>query len=183
MLLIGGLLILVGACGTSVAKNGSHSNSDGGNQGSTMEVKKDDFIYRLVSEKDHYKVGEKIKLYAELEYMGEEASIKIFHAASPFYFEMEETTRGYSIPYPMEEPLIMTELNKGQPHKQSYIKSGGYSDQDPKDYIQFMKDLLGKDGFPKGNYVVNGMADFYIEKDGEPVPYKMEAEISFDVGE
>lgn len=60
------------------------------------EIMKDDFIYRLFTEKGTYQKREDVKLYAELEYIGELDSITIYHAASPFYFDITEKIRIYN---------------------------------------------------------------------------------------
>ena len=131
-------------------------------QKSKAEVKEDDFIYRLVSEKEEYTDGESVKIFAELEYIGDQEEITIYHAASPFYFPMEEKIRGYEISYPMEEPLVSTTLVKGKPLREEYKGSGFYSQEDDKAFVEFMKDFIEK-GFPAGYYIINGSADFMIE--------------------
>ncbi len=158
--------------------------SDQAARPSRAEMKEGDFVYRLVSESERYGQGEKPKIYAELEYVGEQDEITIGHAASPFYFPMKELTRNYSIDYMMNEPYITTTLKKGEPLREDYTGSGGYSEQDTKDYQNFIRSL--KDGFPEGRYVVYGSADFVIhpaegETGEEPEKYKIQAEIEFEV--
>ena len=161
--------------------NGSNGvgNSD---RNTISEVREGDIIYRLVVEKDSYQTGEEVKIYAELEYIGEEDSITIGHAMSPFYFPIYEKTREYTIDYAMEEPLIMTEIKKGTPHREYYKKSYGYSGEEDNDYIKFVKKFYDEDGFPTGDYELNGRADFFVENsDGEPKMYKMEGKVEFSV--
>jgi len=149
----------------------------------TDEALSDDFIYRLVTEKGEYKSGENIVIYAELEYIGEKEEITIFHAASPFYFPMEEKLRGFRIDYFMNEPLLQTTLQKGTPFREVYSKSGGYSEQDDPGFVKFMKRFLQGDSFPLGYYVVNGYADFFTEGgngEGEHA-IKLQAQITFKV--
>jgi hypothetical protein len=148
----------------------------------SAEVTSGDFIYRIATKKETYQEGEPVELYSELEYIGEQAEVTIFHAASPFYFPMEETTRGYTIDYPMEEPLITTVLKKGVPFRQAYGKAGGYSETDEKEYVDFMKKLLNEEGFPSGNYEVLGFADFFIETEvDKKIDYNLKAKIGFKV--
>ena len=126
------------------------------------EVKEGDFIYRLYTEQEEYPNGNSVKIYAELEYIGDLEEITIFHAASPFYFPMEEKIRGIQISYPMQEPLLSTSLKKGEPIRKEYSPSGAYSEEDENEYKDFLKNFL-QYGFPSGYYVVNGYADFFIE--------------------
>jgi hypothetical protein len=69
------------------------------------EVNEGDFVYRLVTEKAEYRINESVKVFAELEYVGNREEVVIFHADSPFYFPMTEKTRNYKISYPMNQPL------------------------------------------------------------------------------
>src|SRR5690554_5657174 len=148
------------------------------------EVTKGDFVYRLVSEKDEYQENESVKIYAELEYIGEKEEVTIFHAASPFYFPMEEKVRNYVIDYGMNEPLLSTSLKQGEPYREEYVKSGGYSDQDEDDYVVFMKRFFDMNGFPSGYYAVEGYSDFFVEKDEdneEKDVFRIEGQIDFKV--
>lgn len=146
------------------------------------EVIEGDFIYRLVSETDVYASGEEVYVYAELEYIGDKNKITISHAASPFLFPMRENTRDYEIFYVMNEPLLRTTIEKGKPLREVYGKSGGYSEKDEAEYIEFI-DTFIKEGFPEGHYTVNGIADFFVADDkGEnKIDYRLEATVDFIV--
>lgn len=159
-------------------------------RGSQAEVPDGDFVYRLVSEKEHYEPSEKVQVYGELEYVGEQAEITIGHAASAFYFPMKELTRDYSISYGMNEPYITTTLKKGEPLREYYAGGGGYDGGDDKEFKEFIHSL--REGFPDGQYVVYGSADFVIDSksqrmartgsnEEEPKRYKIQAEIEFRV--
>ncbi|MFC7677965.1 hypothetical protein [Paenibacillus sp. GCM10028914] len=151
------------------------------------EVVTDDFIYRLVTEQANYAEGDSVRMYAELEYTGDQDEITIFHASSPFYFPMTETTRGYTIVYPMTEPLVSTTLTKGKPLRSEYNGGGAYDDKDDKEFVDFMKGIM-RNEFPTGTYNVTGYADFYIEPvagstedDEDNKDYNMKAQIRFSV--
>lgn len=149
------------------------------------EVIEEDFVYRLVTENAEYSKNEPIKIYAELEYTGDKEEIEIFHSASPFSFPMVETTRNYEIGYGMNEPLLSTKLIKGEPLREEYRGSGGYGSQDKKEYIEFMKQIMNQE-FPKGHYVVNGIADFGVianEETGQKKKYKIKAKVEFSVND
>lgn len=147
------------------------------------EVNEGDFVYRLVTEKGEYHKNESVKIYAELEYIGNSEEVVIFHAASPFYFPMVEKTRNYKIGYPMKEPLESTTLKKGQPLRYKYSRSGGYGSQDEEDYVKFMRSFL-EDGFPTGYYIVNGFVDFYVEdSQNNKQDFQIKGQIDFNVQE
>lgn len=177
------MIFTVTACGTSESLP-STSGGEGKELTTKQEVTDGDFVYRLVTEKAQYDKDEDVILYAELEYIGDDESIKIYHAASPFYFNIYEKTRDYYISYAMNEPLIETELKKDEPLREDYRKSGAYSEHDDKKYVDFMKEFWQGKHFPTGEYEVEGLADFFIyadEKKEETKNYRIKAEVAFKV--
>lgn len=61
----------------------------------------------------------------------------------------------------MTKPMAKTTLIKGNPIREEYGGSGGYSGEDTEEDINFMKSVLDNK-FPTGYFVVDGFADFYI---------------------
>lgn len=151
----------------------------------STEVSQGDFIYRLISEKAEYSKSEEPEIYAELEYIGEQDEVTISHSSSPFFFPVEETMRGYSIEYVMGDIGRSTTFERGEPYREEYVKTGGYSpDQASDEYVAFMENFLHKKGFPPGYYHMNGYADFAIrqgEDRQEWKNYKIKARIDFKV--
>lgn len=131
-----------------------------------FEAESDNFRYELYVSNNTFAQGEPFDITATLTYIGDQDEIVISHAASPFYFPMTETTRGYNIDYPMHEPLIYTTLKKDEPLTKQYVPSGSYSDTDEVEYVAFMKEFLAGD-YPVGNYIVNGSVQFNV--DNSPV--------------
>lgn len=125
----------------------------------TMEA--DNFLYEL-EVNDGMFTGQEPVIIASLTYIGDKEEIVITHATSPFYFDLQETTRGYTIDYFMDMPLVYTTLKKGEPLVERYRKSGGYSDEDAEDYQLFIAAFL-EEHYPTGNYAVHGYAQFTIE--------------------
>lgn len=143
------------------------------------DVTEDDFVYRLVSEKQQYQVSEPIKLYAELAYTGDQDEVEITHATSPFYFPITETTREYDIEYSMDMPLERTTLKKGEPLRMDYESSGSFLDSDTEEYKTFMRQVMNG-SFPEGQYVVNGNVDFNLIGDEEN-RYQIKTQVKFQV--
>ena len=147
------------------------------------EVQKGDFVYRLFTEKDVYDKFGDTAIFAELTYVGDQDSIDIYHAASPFYFPLEERTRGIEVDYAMNEPLITTTLKKDEPFRERYSFAGGYSDNDDEKYVSFVKTLMNE-GFPEGEYIIHGSAEFYTKDPAGAInkeTYKLNADIGFTV--
>lgn len=172
------------------------SSSDSGNQIGQEEIDRyevsktrdqsteADFIFRLISEKEEYEEGEDVILYGEIEYTGEQEEITIQHSSSAVLFPMEEKVREYEIGFGVNDLLVSTILKRGEPYREDYIKSGGYSpEQDPEEYIRFMEDFLERKDFPAGYYVVDGFADFFVPKEeGEGrEAFTIKAQIDFKV--
>ena len=177
------LTLLLSSCTYELESDNEVTKLDNYEVIKTMdEVIEGDFIYRLVTEKGEYLDNESVNIYAELEYIGDNEEITIYHAASPFFFPMVEKIRDYSIDYPMDEPLISTKLIKGKPLREEYKRSGGYSSQDEKEYVNFIKSFWDK-GFPTGYYVVNGFVDFYVQsnENDKQEEFNIKAQIDFKV--
>ncbi|MEZ7170738.1 hypothetical protein [Sporosarcina sp. OR05] len=171
---------LLAGCSVSIKGNTPSKNVSYPQE---AEMQADDFVYKLYTEKETYNEFEETAIYAELTYVGDQESIVISHAASPFYFPIKELTRNYEIDYAMNEPLIHTTLKKGVPLKVKYEFAGGYSDEDEAAKREFIQTIVDK-GFPTGKYVVSGSAQFYVESsiEGEnPNSYDMRVNIGFDV--
>ncbi|MDW0118171.1 hypothetical protein QTL97_14660 [Sporosarcina thermotolerans] len=176
------LLALLSACSSKDITNNEGSNNTI-SYPQDAQVEADDFIYRLYTEKDVYSEFGDTAIFAELTYIGNQESVEISHSASPFEFPIKELSRGIEIEYAMDDPLIRTTLVKGEPLREKYRFAGGYSDNDDKETIEFIQTIINK-GFPEGNYVVNGLAIFFIENADEtiePESYKLNLNIGFNV--
>ena len=173
------VLLLLVACGAEDKDlNRIDVNFDDDALVYSAKVEEGDFIYRLATTKAVYAQGEQVEITAELEYVGDLEKITISHASSPFYFPMTEIERGFEIDYPMDMPLIETELKKGEPLVTTYKGAGGYSDLDEEEFIEFMKQIMHNE-FPKGTYLVNGYAEFKDETND--ARYKIDSGIKFVV--
>lgn len=127
------------------------------------ETEEGDFALQLVSEKKAYKANEDVSLHAQLKYVGNKSEEMIYHAASPFWFTITEITKGITIPYAMDEPLILTTLKRGEWYAEEYKKAGGYSEIDPSETKSFIRSFLKEEGFPTGEYRIELEAKFFTE--------------------
>lgn len=178
------LVFLIAGCNSS-EKIGSNELEKFEVKKTTDETIQDDFVFRLVSEKEQYKEGEDVKLYGEIIYNGDKEEVNIHHSSSAIYFDVLEETRGHEIGYVVNDIGLSTTLNRlGNSYRKQYKKSVGYSpDNTSKDYEKFMEGVLNKDGFPPGYYIVKGTTDFSVESEGdlEQEKYNIEATIDFKV--
>ena len=177
------LLAFLSACGSGEQPTDDEKSSNIVSYPNDAQVEADDFIYRLYTEKDVYGEFEDTAIFAELTYIGDQESIEISHAASPFEFPIEELSREIKVDYAMNAPLIRTVLVRGEPLREKYHFAGGYSDHDDKETIKFIQTIIEK-GFPEGNYVINGTVNFFIENTDEniePDQHKLNLNIGFKV--
>ena len=144
----------------------------------SFKSESDDFLYELQVNKNSFAKEEKIDITASLTYTGEKNEIFILHAASPFYFDIKETTREYDIEYPIDHPLVSTKLKNGEPLKIQYVPSGGYSELDTEEYRSFMDEFLSG-SYPVGYYIVNGYVQFTVE--GEEDNTELGGNIGFQI--
>lgn len=145
-----------------------------------VESEQEDFIFRLVSEKEEYAQGEKVNLYAEIIYTGEEEKIEIGHAAKAVYFSLHEQVRGFEISSNVQEIGVQTELFSRKPYRESYKKDSiFYMGDESEEYIEFIEDFKEREDFPPGYYVVQATTDFHDGKENR----KIKAEIDFKVGQ
>lgn len=182
MLLLSLALLLAG-CGFTIKHNSSEKVDINETYPQEAEVQADDFVYRIYTEKEVYKEYEETAIFAELTYVGDKDSIEISHAASPFYFPIEEQTREITVDYAMNDPEINTTLEKNVPFREKYEFAGGYSDQDNDTTIEFIQTIIDK-GFPEGNYVINGSAQFTVKgSKAEDIPqsYDLNLNVGFKV--
>ncbi|MRG85924.1 hypothetical protein [Salinibacillus xinjiangensis] len=152
---------------------------------SNDEVKYEDFIFRLVSEKEKYHVGEEVRLYGEVEYVGEKDEVKVPLSAT--IFSLKEMVRDYEIRDRRTEEiaedgvLTATTLKQGEPYRIDYEKSGTTKGSDTESYRKFIRRFVQRDGFPPGYYVMTGYTEFLIGEKPEKV--KLEAKIDFKIVE
>lgn len=141
------------------------------------EQREEDFIFRLVSEKETYQEGEEVELYGEIIYTGEE-NLLIAHAASAVIFQVKEEVRGLELSFAVPEIGMQTELIPNEPYRENYDKRGVFSSElDSEQYIEFVEKFTNNEGFPAGYYKVEATTAFY---DGNS-HREIKAEVDFKV--
>ncbi|MFD1739419.1 hypothetical protein ACFSCX_23340 [Bacillus salitolerans] len=94
--------------GCNLTMNQELSNTD--------QVSEEDFIYRLYTLTSEFNENEQVKIFVELEYIGNREQVSIYQATSSFSFPMIEKTRHFRVEYPMQQPLRSTTLVKRATH-------------------------------------------------------------------
>ncbi len=132
------------------------------------ETQTGDFLLRLVSIKENYEEGEDVEITAKLKYIGDQEEVRILHSSSPFWYRIQEVTRGIEIPYFMEDPSLETTLKRDVWYEEKYLKTGGYRDGEDEESKEFVQSFVESDDFPEGEYEIELNSDFYlVNEDGE----------------
>ncbi|MBH5319899.1 hypothetical protein I6N90_19045 [Paenibacillus sp. GSMTC-2017] len=139
----------------------------------------EDFVYRLYTEHDEYREGDKVTLIAELEYIGDRKSVTITHATTPFYYVISESSGNYVFYYAMDQPKLSTTLLKGEPLRHSYTSPGALIAEKDDKFPEKQADVP----FPAGQYDVDGSAKFTIEDTDGSIEgsFEIKQELLFEV--
>lgn len=141
-----------------------------------VEVQKDDFIYKLYTEKDVYDEYQDTAIIAELTYVGE-GIIDIGHGDPLLSFSLEERTRNVKIDMLIREIGMTTRLKHGETITKRYDMTKGHVFEDDKASMEFFNTVKRK-GLPAGEYIVHGRADIYFADERR---YSLSGEIGFTV--
>ena len=118
-----------------------------------ISTKDEIFELKIYIDKDTYSHDEIINCYATLEYIGEEDSIAVYSSDPLVGFSLKDD-KYFDGVYAVNDILITTTLEKGKTVRFDYVKSGGWTDQDPNAdfYKKFFseKELI----LPTGTYEI-----------------------------
>jgi hypothetical protein len=122
------------------------------------------FELKLYSDKSTYNTSDKIKIWATLQYIGENSHIKIWHG-DPFISFYISDGKDFNIGGLVNDVLTSTDLEKGRLYNFNYSKNGGYDADGPKaDFWE--KFYAEKELFlPQGEYTVKVATAFSLSED------------------
>ncbi|MUT67859.1 hypothetical protein [Paenibacillus sp. NEAU-GSW1] len=133
-----------------------------------------EFVLRLETIKSSYATGEALGIKAMLKYDGDKQSELIYHSMHAVAIGVSEKTRGIDIGYVMEQPLLTTEMKKGEWLEFPYVKQAVYSEEDVNK--AFIEQFLKGEGLPEGEYAFTAIADFYTKKGEEQIQHSFKVE-------
>ena len=174
------VVLLLSACGATEKPVEQEAKPAAVEKEVISEVTNETFVLKLISEKTNYKVGEDLKVRAELTYKGEEP-ITIGHGGSWIHLATTNLTKDYQFGSAMIEPYLTTSIKPDETIIQEYKFSGGtYSEGMPgAKYSEEEFKLMGEMKFPIGEYQIKGLTDFFIE--GKDTRIQLETDIVFNV--
>lgn len=174
IILISTLILLLTACGNQPK---TIQNDD--NEYVMSEIRKDDFVLQVYSDKQIYALEEEVNVYTKLKYIGNNASQTVYHEASPFYYNVFEITRQVGIPYSMDQPGLSTELKNDIWYEERYMKTGVFSESFPKS--EFNKEFLEVKGFPGGEYRMSVRAKISTGQSTKQENYELSTSITIKI--
>jgi hypothetical protein len=138
------------------------------------------FELKIYSDKQEYKTTEKINIWSTLEYTGKEDQIKIWHG-EPYIIYSITDGKDFKLDGVVLDILKSTVLEKEKIYRFDYIKTGGYSEDDPK--ANFWKEFFSeKDLYlPVGEYTIKAAADFSLGDDVVNSRYEQTAELKIKI--
>ena len=118
-----GLIVVLAACGTSEtpSANAPVAPSDTARDAT--------FALTIAVDRSIYRAGQPIGVLTTYTYLGHKATERVFHAASPVGFRIEEIGGRRGMEGGMDMPCLSTDVATGQPVAVAFSKSGAISDE------------------------------------------------------
>ena len=123
-----------------------------------------DFELKLFANKASYTVDESIQIWATLEYVGEKDTVTIWHGLPYIAFSITDGA-DFNVDGMVLTLLTSTELSKGEIYEFDYVKSGGFSADDPN--AEYWEKFYQEEELklPKGIYTVTVRGEFALSED------------------
>lgn len=123
-----------------------------------------DFVLKLLADKASYTTDEAIQIRATLEYVGEKDTVTIWHGIPYISFSLTDGA-DFNVDGIIMTVLTSTELNKGEVYEFDYVKSGGFSADDPN--AEFWEKFYREEDLrlPAGTYTVSVRGAFSLSED------------------
>jgi len=150
-----GLLVVLAACDTS------------GTPGTIAPVTPSDtardatFALTIAVDRPMYRAGQPIGVMTTYTYLGPKATERVFHAASPVGFRIEEIGGRRGMEGGMDMPCLFTDVPAGQPVAVAFTKSGGISEEPGVGFdLAWYQDRVLS--LPAGSWRIGASLDAYL---------------------
>lgn len=138
------------------------------------------FELNVYSDKQIYKTSDAIKIWTVLKYIGDKSEIKIWHG-DPYINYSITDGKDFNLDGIRHDILTSTILKKGEQYRYDYIKSGGYSNDDPK--ASYWKKFFEEKELylPEGEYIIKAYSDFSLTENVIDSHYNQYSELKIKV--
>lgn len=134
------------------------------NKKKTIQDYNKSFELVLYTDKQTYKITDKISIWATLKYIGSDNQVKIWHGNPYINFSITNGKQFNTQSY-INTELTFTLLEKNKLYRYDYVKNGGYSNDDPN--AAYWKEFYETEDLflPEGEYDIIVAGDFSINED------------------
>ena len=128
------------------------------------ETTENDFSLKFHADNSVYSTDEAIKIWATLEYVGDENSVTIWHGDPYIVFSITDGADFYISDF-IHDILTSTVLEKGEQYRFDYVKSGGWDTEGPD--ADFWENFFQEEELklPAGTYTISVDGEFYLSED------------------
>jgi hypothetical protein len=129
-----------------------------------VSVKDEMFELKLYVDKDIYKEDEIINCYSTLEYIGKEEDITVYSSDPLVGFSLKDD-KYFDGGYAVNDELITTTFKKGETVRYDYMKSGGWTADDPN--ADFYQEFFSERNLilPSGLYEISATINCSLDID------------------
>jgi len=119
------------------------------------------FALTITLERSIYRAGQPIGVLTTYTYLGPKASERVFHAASPVGFRIEEIGGRRGMEGGMDMPCLSTDVAAGQPVALAFAKSGMISEEPGVGFdLAWYQDRVLR--LPAGRWRISAVFDAYL---------------------
>jgi len=147
-----------------------------------------DFVMTINSDKRTYSTSDIIKIWGTLEYVGDKETVEIWHGCPFMLFSIAGASGdaleiGNVLGWSVVDVLASSELERGGVYHFEYIKSGGWSGDDPK--AEYWENFFSETDLilPEGEYTITLDGGFGLSERTSDNPSGLRAELKFVVAQ
>jgi hypothetical protein len=160
------MLILVPALMLAGCSMAGSNRETAGAEPMVFESRDENFVIKTYIDKLEFNENEEIKLYSTIEYIGENESIRIW-SGEPYFHHLIHDGDKYINSSVVLDVLKETVLKKGEVYTIPFVKSGGFTQEDP-DAKFWEKYFSEKElRLAAGDYTFTAVTDFCLDMDQE----------------
>lgn len=162
------LLLTLAGCQNSQNKGQTETNKTESAESTATQIEaettENGFSLKLYADNSVYSTDDAIKIWATLEYAGDEDSVTIWHGNPYIVFSITDGADLYISEF-VHDIMMSTVLEEGEQYRFDYVKSGEYDtvESDADFWESFYQEEELK--LPAGTYTISADGEFYLSED------------------